>query len=332
MAKYRKLPWQRNVRRPPASVSAALQQLPDGAGVVPVCTKRVTTRDLQNGTFHHLKITFNDGQPSFPASILPLEEIGPYSSKNCNGWEIKRTDLPMTPKTVYLGERPIYGDWANGSFPLWQERMVYPVDEYGPTDYSIEVDLLKTLEDGFAFKFALDCVLDRSNAEFNEDLLFCLNLLQENTGSCGIDRSDRKREEYVATTLVDWEIFPPGSLERFLAKAKAGIGKGDNKSSQVIEERVAEFRRLSPERFILGKGGFNRYIGAVLPHNIVVFENIRYGNALYVLYENWEDVSQRFRNDLLKGTSAEYERIPHVEGWADQFREAVRRGRTNRRR
>lgn len=233
----------------------------------------------------------------------------------------------MIPKTVYLGERPKYGDWSNGSFPLWQQRMVYPVDVYGPTDYSIEIDLLRSVDDGFVFKFSLDCVLNRGDVDFDDDLLFCLNILQENTGCCGIDRSDKTREEYVATTLVDWEIFPPGSLDRFLSKAKAAFGRSDSGVNQVIDERVAEFRRLSPKQFILGKGGFNRYIGAVLAQNIVVFENIRYGNALYVLYENWEDVSQRSRMDLLKGTSAEYERIPHVEGWIDQFRAAVRRGR-----
>jgi len=63
-----------------------------------------------------------------------------------------------------------------------------------------------------------------------------------------------------------------------------------------------------------------------------VFENVRYGNALYVLYENWEDVSQRSRIDLLKGTSADYERIPHMDGWEQQFREAVARRPSRRRR
>ena len=63
-----------------------------------------------------------------------------------------------------------------------------------------------------------------------------------------------------------------------------------------------------------------------------MFENVRYGNALYVLYENWEDVSQRSRIDLLKGTSADYERIPHMDGWEQQFREAVARRPSRRRR
>lgn len=238
----------------------------------------------------------------------------------------------MVPKNIYLGERPIYGDWSNGSFSLWQQRDVYQIEEYGPTDYSIEIDLLRRIDDGFLFKFALDCTLDRDDDGFNDDLLFCLNLLQENTGSCGIESSAKSREDYIATTLVDWEIFPPGSFDRFLAKAKSTISDNSAETNRIIEERVAEFRRLSPERYILGKGGFNRYIGAVLPNGVVSFENIRYGNALYVLYEEWEDISQRSRSELLRGTNANYERIPHVEGWVERFRDAVRAGPSRQRR
>lgn len=332
MAKFRKLPWQRNIRRIPASVAAKLAEMTDDTNVVPVCTKRVAANDIGAGAFRHLNIKLEGNAPSFPGTQLPPDDVGPYSFKNSHGWEVKRTGLPMIPKTIHLGDRPIYGDWSNGSFPLWQERLVYQVDEYGPTDYSIEIDLLRAVDESFLFKFSLDCVLDPRHPDFDDDLLFCLNVLQENTGTCDVDRSDKRREEYVATTLVDWEIFPPGSLDRFLTKAKLALGKADTKVDQVIEERVAEFRRLSPKQFILGKGGFNHYVGAVLPNDVVVFENIRYGNALYVLYENWEDVSLRSRSELLKGTSAEYERIPHVEGWGDRFRDAVRRRPSRRRR
>ena len=331
MSKNPKLPWKRNIRRIPASVAGKLLKISPGTGVVPVCTRRITAAELKTGTFRHLKMRLVSDQPTFPATVLPPEGIGPYSSKNCNGWEVKRPDLPMIPKTICLGDRPIYGDWSNGSFSLWQQRMVYQIDEYAPTDYSIEIDLLATTDSGFVFKFCLDCVLDSGNADFEESLLFCLNILQENTGVCDIDHSDKTREEYVATTLVDWEIFPPGSLDSFLARAKTGIKKAGSEANQVIEERVAEFSRLSPERYILGKGGFNRYVGAVLPHDVVVFENIRYGNALYVLYENWEDVSQRSRAELLKGTSANYERIPHLDGWKQHFRDAVARRPSRRR-
>ena len=332
MSQYRKVPWQRNIRRIPDAVSSKLNEIERGRGIVPVCTKRVAASDLKAGIFGHLTLSLQGDEPSFSASVLPPSNSGAYSIKNRHGWEIKRTDLPMVPKNIYLGERPIYGDWSNGSFSLWQQRDVYQIEEYGPTDYSIEIDLLRRIDDGFLFKFALDCTLDRDDDGFNDDLLFCLNLLQENTGSCGIESSAKSREDYIATTLVDWEIFPPGSFDRFLAKAKSTISDNSAETNRIIEERVAEFRRLSPERYILGKGGFNRYIGAVLPNGVVSFENIRYGNALYVLYEEWEDISQRSRSELLRGTNANYERIPHVEGWVERFRNAVRAGRSRSRR
>jgi hypothetical protein len=166
MAKYRKSSWQRNIRLIPASVTSKLQQLARGVSVVPVCTKRVAASELKSGVFHHLQIKLGSNHPSFPATILPPEKAGPYSAKNRNGWEVRRTDLPKISKTIYLGERPSWGDWSKGSFALWQKRMVYPVDEYGPTDYSIEIDLLRSSEDSFVFKFALDCVLDPVDKDF----------------------------------------------------------------------------------------------------------------------------------------------------------------------
>jgi len=179
MANYRKLPWQRNIRVIPASVAAKLQEVPRGVGIVPVCTKLITATELKDGAFRHLNMKLVADQPSFPATLLPSEDTGPYSAKNCNGWEVKRQDLPMIPKTIYLGERPIYGDWSNGSFPLWQDRMVYQVDEYAPTDYCIDIDMLRKTAASFVFKFKLDCVLDRSDANFDEDLLFCLRVCPE---------------------------------------------------------------------------------------------------------------------------------------------------------
>ncbi|MEQ8784216.1 MAG: hypothetical protein RIE06_31500 [Roseibium album] len=327
MSQYRKVSWKRNIRRIPDTVLSKLREIEQGSGIVPVCTKRVAASDLQMGMYEHLGLSLQGDDSSFLGSVLPPTDSGVFSTRNRHGWEIRRTDLPMISKDIYLGERPIYGDWSNGSFSLWQQRQVYQTEEYGPTDYSIEIELLRRVDDGYLFKFALDCTLDRDVNGFDVELLFCLNLLQENTGSCGIESSAMSREDYIATTLVDWEIFPPGSFDRFLAKAKSNILDNDPKTNRIIEERVNEFRRLSPDRYILGKGGFNRYIGAVLPNGVVSFENIRYGNALYVLYEDWEEVSQRSRRELLQGTNANYERIPHAEGWVERFRKAVREKR-----
>lgn len=110
MAKYRKVSWQRNIRGVPASIAAKLQEVPDGIGIVPVCTKRITAAELKGGVFQHLKMKLDGDRPAFAATLLPPDDVGPFSHKNCNGWEVKRPDLPMVPKTIYLGDRPIYGD------------------------------------------------------------------------------------------------------------------------------------------------------------------------------------------------------------------------------
>ena len=49
--------------------------------------------------------------------------------------------------------------------------------------------------------------------------------------------------------------------------------------------------------------------------DFVVFENIRYGNAIYVMFEGWESLSRKSRIDLLKGSREGFERIEHRDGW-----------------
>jgi hypothetical protein len=91
---------------------------------------------------------------------------------------------------------------------------------------------------------------------------------------------------------------------------------------KVMEELLAVFARLKSTHFISGTSGFVRYFGAKYDDNFVVFENIRYGNAIYVMFERWQELSQRSRIDLLKGDHEGFERIEHREGWEDRL-EAV---------
>jgi hypothetical protein len=44
---------------------------------------------------------------------------------------------------------------------------------------------------------------------------------------------------------------------------------------------------------------------------------------MYVLYDDWKDVSQRSRLELLRGTTAKFDRIVHVDGWEDRFESLI---------
>ena len=71
---------------------------------------------------------------------------------------------------------------------------------------------------------------------------------------------------------------------------------------------------LGAEKIIVGIDSFNGYIGAKLEDDIVVFDNVRFGNAVYILREDWETLSKKTKRELLQMKGVAY-RIPHLQGW-----------------
>lgn len=49
----------------------------------------------------------------------------------------------------------------------------------------------------------------------------------------------------------------------------------------------------------------------------------QYGNAVYVMYEDWEILSRRSRVELLTGPRENFDRIEHRKGWKDILRAIV---------
>jgi hypothetical protein len=90
-----------------------------------------------------------------------------------------------------------------------------------------------------------------------------------------------------------------------------------------MRERVEVIGRLKPDAFIAGSDGFMRYFGAKFGDDFVVFENARYGNALYIMYEDWAQLSQRSRVELLAGPRESFERLEHRGDWKHILRAMV---------
>jgi hypothetical protein len=57
---------------------------------------------------------------------------------------------------------------------------------------------------------------------------------------------------------------------------------------------------------------------------------MNYGNALYVLYADWQDVSKRSRLQLLRGTTENFDRVVHTEGWEGRFESHIETELENR--
>jgi len=205
----------------------------------------------------------------------------------------------------------------------------YPRDYYSPKNVGIKI--ISSSEDiankEYILAFELDAVLDQKGKDFERDLLFMLNILQENIGACDVKESDTSLAEYLKTIQVSWEVLPPGTKE----EAVKHIFKGRTPSSE--EKEVAEKRHiflmsLKPNKLIYGTSGLQRYFGALLKEDLVVFENIRYGNAIYIMYEDWKELSKRTRLELMSGRFGDnFERVSHIAHWEGKVKKIIKNRR-----
>lgn len=169
-------------------------------------------------------------------------------------------------------------------------------------------------------KLGLAPMLSRGMPEFDLMLLWAINVLQENTGIAGVFPSEATHGDFAATIALDWQIFPPGTAEETVGRI-LGSARPQNMPDfeKHVRERVKLFESFEPKAYIRGQGGFGSYFGAQFADDLVVFENLRYGNAIYLLYQDWDEASKRSRLDLLRDQDAHFDRVPHTEGWQDRL-------------
>lgn len=228
----KRFPWKGNFLKIPPKVRAELDRI-DGDLVAVAAVKSVRVADVEAGLYSHLGLNIDllDGSAKADGPRQPPEDAGKWSYRNARGWDRKRPDLPMAPKS-FVFESPNFGDAArNGTHTHYQTRQVY-----------------------------------------------------------------------------QHQVFEPQGME--------------------IEPVIMS----QPVSYIRGSGQFGSYFGAKFADDLVVFENLRYGNALYILYDDWDDISKRSRLDLLRDHDAKFDRVVHAADWQFQFNKIMKMELTARRR
>jgi len=297
--------------------------------VVVATAKQLRPQDVAR--YAHLGLKIENGELIIPPPSIPDVQAGKYSRINVEGKDIIRKDLPMF-KKEFSHYAP---NWhRSGHHLVSYDRDVYVRDFIAPKELELEITLLEKRDDTFVVKFAINEVLDRHSEKFEAELLYNLNVMQENVGSVDVFPSDASFADFAATVHVDWELLPAGQLGAREALERLLQGKHPISDEQraVMEERLKIFTKLKPTHFISGTTGFVRYFGAKYGDDFVVFENVRYGNAIYVMFEDWEKLSQRSRIDLLKGDREGFERIEHTTGWVDRLQAMLESYRRRKRR
>jgi hypothetical protein len=299
----------------------------DQDDVVAACVRYLRPEDVSR--YSKLGISVASAGLQVPAPRVPNPTAGRYSKANVNGRVQKRKDLPMVSKT-YSVDAPNYGDWSRGSHEMTWTREVYQTEFVPPKNVELSISVLETKPDGYMVKFAVEQVLSRRSPGFEKELLYNLNILQENVGAADVFPSAATLAEYVKTLRVDWQLLPPGTVDEVIASMQRGKRALPPEQDSIMRDRIGVMEKLKPEAYIAGTDEFLRYFGAKFAEDCVVFENILYGNAIYVMFEQWQELSQRSRVDLLASPSESFVRIVHNKGWKKQLATIIKKHRSKK--
>ncbi len=320
----------KNVRKIPQAVRNRLRAL-RGRDIVAGCAMQFSAKAIRDRDLAHLQIELHGDGLHLPERIVPPASQGKYSARNVEGLEVVRKDLPKE-TNYHAAETPNWGDSYRGTHTVWLPHEAYPRDFQAPRELELVLHCPDTSAARATFVIAarIDEVLSQTDPNFDDYLLENLNLLQENLGACGVEAADFSVEEYARTLRLSWEILPPGSRDEAIERLFRGR-RPTQQQLDVAKARSDFFARLKPKQFVIGTSGFRRYFGALLENDLAVFENLEYGNAVYVMYENWEQLTQQSRLQLLSGRLGEqFDRVVHHEGWQKQVRLLVEARRQNK--
>ncbi len=235
---------------------------------------------------------------------------------------------------MFVWESPNFGDGAKYGYHMHsRDREVYQREVHEARYYGIAIEMLRSgggQDNPNVYRFAVDQLLSQGEDSFETELFFMLNLLQENTGAVGVFPSDASRDDYLETVHLNWEFFPPGTRDEVVGRM-IGHRQISPEEAETVAARVELFSRLRPRAYLKGTGGMSSYVGAQFADDLVVFENVKYGNAMYILFDEWQEISQRSRLEILGNTDARFDRIVHRDGWEAVFRKKLQIEKRKRR-
>jgi hypothetical protein len=306
--------WKKSFKKLPKKIAVELENL-DSENAKVLAGKLIDPQEIEDGEYSHLGLTIDTLEVGRTWEIIPDHSVGTQSKRNAEGWVHVRKDLPKFTKYYYRDIENFGNAARNGWSTVAIPREVYERDEYPPYLFHIEVNIQEILGDGrIGVVFSVDEVFLATSPSFDGDFLSAINLLQENTGVSGVVSAENP--EFVFTSGLNWSLFPPGDLEAVATSLSSGPRAI---AEDVVRERLQLFDQFQPTEYLRGLGGNDHYIGAKYAEDLVVFENLKYGNALYVLYRDWQALSQQPRSDILRLRTSQFDRIIHTDGWENRF-------------
>lgn len=296
--------------------------------IIVATTVTLSEEDILADMYPALGIKLDSGRLEFKTEQIPSKECGRYCKRNIIGKTKTRKDLPKVIKTIHLGERPIFGDWAKGSFSLDVSREVYQKETEKPRGYRLGIELLAEemldSQRSFVFKVLILDSLNTQSPEFDFEFLYQLNILQECIGKTDVFAANSANEEFLRVRTINWEIFPPGERDQDIVRILGKLRKVTPEIKKELTEKYDFLIGLNPQELLVGVHGLRGYFGAKFSDNLVVFESLKYGHAIYVLYEDWQELSKLSRSEILQLPDKQFDRIRHTIGWKNRLSNLIK--------
>jgi len=314
----------KNFRKIPKHIIRSLETL-QGDSITVYAFLKMSKQDIMDGKYDHLRVSLTNSSLAFPEYLIPDSSCGRYCKYNTEGRVIPLKNLPKIPVS-HTFESPNFGDSSKGyhsttiTHEVWQKQII------PPHFYAIIFSQVRSdNEDDYVLKAYVDTPLIKPSLDFNDDLLFQCNLLQENIRTCEITDSNIVDQKYTETQYVNWELLPPGEIDidNIVSKMLNPRDISNPTAREFIRERLLFFNSLGAVNYIKGSNLLSSYTGAKFPNNVVLLESFDYGNAVYIIKDNWESLSRLSRTELLTNHKKDIIRIKHTINWKNNIEFAL---------
>ncbi len=266
------------------------------------------------------RIGFSDS-PEAGETILP-RPVGKASRYNAYGKRIVHKDQPL--ETAYTTVEWHWTEWHGRDKVEQSDFRDRPYKRYPRTSVPPPSLQLTIFTNTAGEKVALTPLINNWKAS-QGDLIHAVNLMLDIFGEATF--FDDKLEQVIKAPIksLNWKILPKGArpfaeLEGHLKQALNRVKQGNR---SFVDHRLDRLNSYKPEFTAIGQGGFTGYVVFGYPKkNIYVLESILYGNATYVLGNDWEKISKLTKAEILND-QLHKERIIHVRNWFEKIRKLL---------
>ena len=236
--------------------------------------------------------------------------IGPVSKFNAEGRDIPLMNLPM--ETYY---RDAYiKDW-HGNY----QYVEIPGKRYRRNHIEGPCQEISLIEIG-GKNYAISDLLPNTK-EGKELIKHVVNLFLEIFGVCEILNKNKCPEVKTSSLRrANWQILPEGDI--VWERVNHFIGDINNPNESIGKLQKFRFKTIikyKPDAVYYGNGGFHGYLVFIFKKkNLVLMENMIYGNATYVFRDNWVELSKLSKAEIIKHNLQD-KRLVHRGYWPIQI-------------